>query len=219
MAISIELLEETDFDKFASIVQSAFVDGIGSVFLRGGAAANPTTHANLVKIQKNYFLNDSSARYVKAVDSTTGDIIAVAKWNFYLREQTNEELERSLHIPKPGEDGYIAFEAPILQHLMGWRREYMGTKPFIYLSLLATDPKYHRRGAGGKLLEWGTKQADELNIEAYVESTPEAKLLYERWGFVVVKEVTFDMNQFERSDLTDTVDINRILIRKPSGKP
>jgi len=219
MSISVEPLAEEELDAFATVAQAAFVDGIGSVLLHGGAAANPTTHANLAKDQGSYFRNDPSTRYVKAVDTSTGDIVAVAKWNFYLREQTPEELDRSLHIPSPRAEDYVASEAPILKHLMGGRRQFMGIKPYIYLSLLATDPKHHRRGAGGKLVEWGVKQGDELGLEMYLESSPEAKLLYERWGFNVVKEVSFDMNQFGRPDLKDTVDVNRVMIRQPKGRP
>jgi GNAT superfamily N-acetyltransferase len=219
MLISIEPLAEEELDAFATVVQSAFVDGIGSILLHGGAAANPTTHANLAKDQRDYFRNDPSARYIKAVDTSTGDIMAVAKWNFYLREQTPEELDRSLHIPSPGAADYVASKAPILKHLIGGRREFMGSKPYIYLSILATEPKYHRRGAGGKLVEWAVKQADELGLETYLESSPEAKLLYERWGFKVVKEVKFDMNRFGRPDLKDTVDVNRVMIRQTKGKP
>jgi GNAT superfamily N-acetyltransferase len=166
MLISIEPLAEEELDAFATVAQSAFVDGIGSVLLHGGAAANPTTHANLAKDQGNYFRNDPSTRYIKAVDTSTGDIVAVAKWNFYLREQTPEELDRSLHIPSPGAVDYVASEAPILKHLMGGRRQFMGIKPYIYLSILATDPKYHRRGAGGKLVEWAVKSRSKVAIRA-----------------------------------------------------
>ena len=58
-----------------------------------------------------------------------------------------------------------------------------------------------------------------MGLEVYLESSPEAKLLYERWGFKVVKEVKFDMNQFGRPDLKNMVDVNTVMIRQPNGKP
>lgn len=219
MSISIQPLQEQELDIYATITQSAFVNGIGSVVLHGGAAANETTHANLVKSQKKVIQSDDTARFVKAVDVSTGEVMGIAKWQFYTEEQSPEQLDRTLHAPSPGDANYVAANVPILEHILGGRRKFMGTRPYIYLSVLATDPKFHRRGAGGKLVEWGVRQADALGLVAYLESSPEARPLYERWGFEVVKEVEFDMNQFGRPDLKDTVDVNRLMIRQPGAKP
>lgn len=48
---------------------------------------------------------------------------------------------------------------------------------------MATDPAYQGKGAGSQLIRWGTKQADEQNVEAYLEASPEAVPLYEKLGF------------------------------------
>jgi GNAT superfamily N-acetyltransferase len=216
--ISVKPLQVEEIDTFAQVTQSAFITGIGSVLLNGGKAANPTTHANLVQVEEKSFRTDTSTRYIKAVDTVTGDTIAVAKWNFFLKEQTPEQLDRTLHIPQPGEEGHVASESPILQHLMGSRREVMGTRPFIYLHMLATHPKHHRRGAGGKLVEWGVLQADDLKLPMYLEASPEARPVYERWGFEMVKEVVFDMDQFDRTDLKGKADLNTVMMRQVKKK-
>ena len=35
----------------------------------------------------------------------------------------------------------------------------------IALDILAVDPKHQFRGAGRMLVDWGTRRADELNVE------------------------------------------------------
>lgn len=58
------------------------------------------------------------------------------------------------------------------------------------IELCFVHPSYRRRGAGRLLVEWGSKKADELGVEAFVESTLDGKPLYESCGFVT-------MNGFE----------------------
>lgn len=73
------------------------------------------------------------------------------------------------------------------------------------LDLLTVDPKYQRRGAGRMLVQWGTEVADKLGVkvnlfpspnkvmgaltlsQAVVESSEEARGLYESEGFRVVE--------------------------------
>jgi hypothetical protein len=43
----------------------------------------------------------------------------------------------------------------------------------------------------GLLVNWGCERADEMDVEAYLEATPMGRPLYERYGFVAVKEVEF----------------------------
>lgn len=62
--------------------------------------------------------------------------------------------------------------------------------PRAVLELCFVHPSHRRRGAGRLLVEWGTKKADELGVEAFVESTPDGRPLYESCGFVT-------MNGFE----------------------
>lgn len=49
--------------------------------------------------------------------------------------------------------------------------------------MLATDPIYQGRGAGSQMMRWGLEQADEQKFEAYLEASPEAVPLYEKFGF------------------------------------
>ena len=64
------------------------------------------------------------------------------------------------------------------------------------LSLLITDPLFHGRGAGTKLVSWGCEQADKLAVPMCMTSTPAGLKLYERFGFRIVTVMRTDMKQF-----------------------
>ena len=51
---------------------------------------------------------------------------------------------------------------------------------------------HRRRGAGRLIMEWGTKLADKLNLESFVESTDDGCALYKAHGFVVVDHILLD---------------------------
>ena len=46
-----------------------------------------------------------------------------------------------------------------------------------------THPQYRNRGAGHLLMEWGTRKADELGLEIFVEASPLGFQLYSKHGF------------------------------------
>lgn len=62
----------------------------------------------------------------------------------------------------------------------------------LVLDLLQTDPKHQGRGAGSKLIKWGTDIADKLQLPAYLESSPKAHKLYQKHGFKDVDILTMD---------------------------
>lgn len=216
MSITVEPLAESDIDTYCSIVQAAFINGIGAILLHGGAAATPSTHAALCAAQLARVRDDPSARYMKAVqqhDDGSRGIVAVAKWEIFPHEQTAAELESTLRAPTSADAGYVAANAPIFAHLLGSRREVLGARAYVYLSVLAVAPAQQRRGAGAELVRWGVERADALGVPVYLESSPEARRLYERFGFEVVKQVSFEMDQFGREDLSGTVDVNTVMMR------
>jgi GNAT superfamily N-acetyltransferase len=63
----------------------------------------------------------------------------------------------------------------------------------IDLHMLHADPAFQGRGAGGMLVEWGTKIADELGLPAYLESSPKGYRVYQRYGFKDLEVFDFDM--------------------------
>jgi len=51
------------------------------------------------------------------------------------------------------------------------------------LEMLATAPEHQGRGAGSQLMRWGLDRTDQESLEAYLEASPDAVRLYERFGF------------------------------------
>jgi GNAT superfamily N-acetyltransferase len=39
------------------------------------------------------------------------------------------------------------------------------------LHILVTDPDHHRRGAGAKLIRWGTERADDAQLPSFLEAS------------------------------------------------
>lgn len=81
------------------------------------------------------------------------------------------------------------------------------------LAMLHTDPKFQGRGAGRKLVEWGTKKADELDLPAYLEASPSGHPLYLRCGFQDFDIMKFDMSRYGGNGVYDEV----LMLREPSS--
>ena len=56
------------------------------------------------------------------------------------------------------------------------------------LNLTVTLPEYRRKGAAELIMRWGTKKADELGLNCFVEASPLGKPLYLKHGFQVVED-------------------------------
>ncbi len=64
------------------------------------------------------------------------------------------------------------------------REREMGRRPHWFLEWLATDEEYKGQGAASLLLKYGCDLADEDGVEAYLDSSPAGRGLYEKFGFV-----------------------------------
>ncbi|KAI1268032.1 hypothetical protein F5Y18DRAFT_424344 [Xylariaceae sp. FL1019] len=62
------------------------------------------------------------------------------------------------------------------------------------LELLAVHPEHQCRGAGSKLVSWGTDQAMKLGVKSIVEGTPAGRRVYEKCGFrAEIEEMRFEV--------------------------
>ncbi|RAH48589.1 GNAT family N-acetyltransferase [Aspergillus brunneoviolaceus CBS 621.78] len=70
------------------------------------------------------------------------------------------------------------------------RREVMAPRSggYYYLDMLVTHPQHRRRGAATMLVRWGCELADRTGMPVYIDSTRAGVPVYERLGFVVVRE-------------------------------
>lgn len=201
MVLEISPLQEDEMPEWQTIATLAFQSGIGHLLTGPTTPENISKHTELaLKDFKN-----PACRFLKVTDSETGEMVAGSMWFLYPNGNSEAELAEILKMPTV-EEGYRVDWDPIYRYLKGNRREIMGTRPYYYLNILCTHPKHHRRGAGAMLIKWGIEEADRLGLECYLEGSKEGRPLYERNGFKVEKEVTFDMADFGRPDLG--IDVN-----------
>ena len=81
----------------------------------------------------------------------------------------------------------------------------------LVLHILITDPAHHRRGAGAKLVNWGTAQADAAQLPCFLESSVTGRPLYARCGFTPRLEQKFDLARYGGVG----EDMNTVMIRDP----
>lgn len=68
------------------------------------------------------------------------------------------------------------------------------------LSVLVVHPEHQRRGLGALQLQYGLKKADELGVQAFLESSPKGKGLYAKYGFKEEGGMKFDAREFGRAE-------------------
>ena len=62
--------------------------------------------------------------------------------------------------------------------------------------MLHTDPAFQGRGAGGMLLQWGAKKADELEVPCYLEASKKGHGLYVKYGYKDVDVFKVDLRKY-----------------------
>lgn len=117
-------------------------------------------------------------------------IIAGAYWHIYDKAPSEtgggEEEEMSCYWwPEEGRKRELADS--VMGQLMATRSERM-KGPCLLLEICYTHPSYRRCGAGNLMLEWGTRTADSLGVESFIEATADGVPLYEKWGFKMMNE-------------------------------
>ncbi|TKA80651.1 hypothetical protein B0A55_01876 [Friedmanniomyces simplex] len=133
---------------------------------------------------------DPTTKYMKAVDSETGTIMGMAKWNIFDKKNSDSVTPKAIaNYWDQGDD--LAYSTAISELFIKERndaiREHGGN--LVSLDICTIDPKYQRKGVGGELVKWGTQRADEMGVAAVVESSVYGKGLYEKHGYVFVKDV------------------------------
>ena len=155
----------------------------------------------------------SRTSFLKITDSETGEIVSFAKTE--LKAYSLAELHQPLDIGHEGEPCMNRDWFGLNERL---RREYMGLRkhcckfagadgcdryidPGVDIGMLATQPCHQHEGAGSMLLDAVLTEADNLGIEVYLEGTDTARPLYEKFGFVAVKEIRFNPADYGLRDV------------------
>ncbi|KAK3685228.1 acyl-CoA N-acyltransferase [Podospora appendiculata] len=131
-------------------------------------------------------IDDPNAHFliVEDVTSTTTPsqqpiFVGFAKWNL---------VSADSHPPPPPGTHIWPADAALADHFFGTLVErhtaIMGARRHWYLELIGTQVAYHGQGAGAMMVGWGVERADADGdgVEAYLDSTPAGRRLYEKLG-------------------------------------
>ncbi|KAK5110049.1 hypothetical protein LTR62_006293 [Meristemomyces frigidus] len=134
--------------------------------------------------------SDPHTTYMKAVDSSTGTIMGMAKWNVYANNTLPDMGAVEYRQNFWADDEELAYATSMTELFVKERNAAIKQSGgnLVSLDILTIDPAFQRRGVGAALVQWGTEKADELGVEAVVESSVPGKGLYEKNGFVFQRD-------------------------------
>ncbi|KAK5994268.1 hypothetical protein PT974_04740 [Cladobotryum mycophilum] len=119
--------------------------------------------------------------------STTFEtFVGFAKW--VVPGAPSEPLPKLEDWPQEGDPEFAAEFFACLEEM---HSNAMGERPHWYLEMLAVKKQFQGKGAASLMLKYGVAKADEDGVESYLDASPLAKPIYERYGFRVVHTETF----------------------------
>lgn len=65
------------------------------------------------------------------------------------------------------------------------------------------------------MMEWGCKLADEMGLEAFVESTDDGRELYKAHGFVIVRPFFLEVPLVTKGDGEEFARLKEVIASKP----
>ncbi|KAL6402103.1 hypothetical protein AUP68_14568 [Ilyonectria robusta] len=177
-----------DIPALCAVYFSAFSDTIvgRQVFPPGSEAAHVFWVTSLTKD-----LPDPNFEFLVMTTRSEGDgedqVVGYAKW---VRPGTPIEM------PPPADawpqDGNPALAVEFFGKLTATHKHMMDDRPHWYLSLIGVRKEWMGKGAASPLMRWGVERADEDGLPCFLEATPNAKGMYEKYGFRVVGQQEFE---------------------------
>lgn len=151
------------------------------------------------------------ARYIKAVDTSSNEIIGFAGWQFVIKDSSgepdaekgeNDEGKEEGEVKKEGENSWgIGANAKFCVDAFCVADEHMDRSvnygSYAKLSTIAINPSHQRRGIGSQLLEEGLKEIDQLGLPCVLGASPEGETLYRRYGWEEVEVMEMRLWEYE----------------------
>ncbi len=110
-----------------------------------------------------------------------GDLAVMTPWRMVRSGAMRAALKMGWKVAKKME--------PIFGPLDADRQEIMKGRSFTYLQIIGVAPALQGQGFGGKLLRALIEESERTRTPLYLETETESNVrMYERFGFVVVKE-------------------------------
>ncbi|KAB8205770.1 acyl-CoA N-acyltransferase [Aspergillus parasiticus] len=187
MSIEILTTASDDGDALADIFFAAFNTDFDRRILPPTPDVRDWLAAKFNSVSKGQYVSPAGPILIKAVDTTTGDIVGFAQWKLPPIELStpgkNVDKEKQVTWPKSGDTALCEKHFKAIDEK---EEEFMGSTPHFSLEMLATHPKFGGRGIGSQLLGWGLEQADDERTPTFLTATVAGKPLYEKKGFQVV---------------------------------
>jgi ribosomal protein S18 acetylase RimI-like enzyme len=120
---------------------------------------------------------------LKCVDTETGQIVGMALWDIYITPSDWKRGEISWLQGKERERAE-AFVNP----LWDARENLWLNERYLYCHVMAVHPDFQRKGVGELLFRFGMSTAQQTKLPIYIESSKEARRLYEKMGCKRLKE-------------------------------
>ncbi|KAH0011905.1 acyl-CoA N-acyltransferase, partial [Aureobasidium melanogenum] len=214
MSISITTADVALAPSIANAMVSArWKDPHWVALFRSDISSSRVTSETAQRLPWNLVTGRASKRHQIAVDNTTGEAVAYARWILpehlasadlvvWPEAQVQEPTEGDKAVfEKMSEDikdrglrmDLLEYRSTPLEEIDAKVKE---SGPFLELDYLATAPEYQRRGIGAMLLKAGLEVADAFGLRSYVTSSVAGARLYHKNGFEVVETHTMDYSQF-----------------------
>lgn len=208
-ALEILPVDPDDYTRISDIETAAFATSpiSSAIFSR----VSPSDRRAFARKRFPHELQNPQVHLVKAVRD--GEIVGFAQWEVPLRqgqeafhprredgpgwpagtvvEEANAFYPKlDLGIKEPHyRTSLLHFSPPFFLPPVSPLDLFQDSPPLLAdLAILAVDPSFHRSGAGGALIRWGTEQADRDGLNVYLESSPGAVDVYPRFGFKPFRE-------------------------------
>lgn len=165
-------------------------------------AAHTRLYLHMAK-QRSRFLGDKSAAYLKVVDDSTREIVAIARWHYYPAGYSYEsgiqwETYSAVEAAAFPEEMNIGLHNFILSARDAGRQNWMVKgEPCWILMHLVTRSSRRNQGAAGLLIDWGVQLSTTHGVPVYLEAGALGRPVYEKHGFRQIGDlVTLDLRPF-----------------------
>lgn len=145
--------------------------------------------------QRNRFLNDKTAHFLKAVDDDN-EIIAIARWHLYPQGYRYKEHQHwePLSLSEKEDESSEGWNSALHDRILNQRDQYRDDwilpagAPCWILTHLVTRSSQRRKGAAKMLVRWGVEKAEETKFRAFLEAGVAGVELYRQAGFKAAGE-------------------------------
>jgi GNAT superfamily N-acetyltransferase len=191
MPLQVSPLLESDIPAFCDLEVAAAANWLYA------RAMEPPGVPRRVFIEK--WLRDSWGKdpldtWMKVSDTDTGELVSCALWRIPCQRAEPSESEGEQQEERKWED--LDFWAYQARRWSEFEKQFIGDQQYALLSILVTDPKHQRRGAGGMLVDWGCRIADEKGWICALGASEAGFKMYSSHGFELKEEELLDLAQF-----------------------